>query len=198
MFKIKHVFRLCATLFGLVLLQGCASVSMQPATLATSVPEDKSLVTFVRPSVFAGDGVGVDIWDGDHYIGGLNAGTLVQYMTTPGEHLFLGNTENWSYTHAVLEPGKQYFIKANIFPGVLFGRVALGVPKNDDKRIQTWLTYDPKMSNPADIKAVEDKKHAEVETVIQNYKDGKYTGASNIGPEQGFKNEELHQPGHAG
>ena len=191
MHKIKHVIRLCVAILGLAMLQGCASVSMQPATLVTTVPADKALVTFVRPSVFAGDGVGVDIWDGDHYIGGLNAGTLVQYMTTPGHHLFLGNTENWSYTEANLEPGKQYFIKANLFPGILYGRVALGVPKNDDKRFATWLKYDPKTPNAADLKAVEEKKHAEVETVIKNFDEGKYTGASHIGPQEGFKNGEL-------
>lgn len=184
--KIKNLIRLCVAVFGLALLQGCASVSMQPTTLITTVPADKSLVTFVRPSVFAGDGVGVDIWDGEHYLGGLNAGTLVQYLTTPGEHLFLANTENWSYAKADLQPGKKYYIKANIFPGIMYGRVALGVPKNDDKRIATWLTLDPKMSVPADIKPVEDRKHDEVKAIIQNFNDGKVTVYGKIGPDEGL------------
>ena len=186
MLKMKNVIRLCAATLFVAMLQGCASVNMQPATVVTTVPADKALVTFVRPSVFAGDGVGVDIWDGDHYLGGLTAGTIVQYMTSPGEHLFLANTENWSYTSANLQAGKKYYIKANIFPGVLYGRVALGVPKNDDKRIPVWLKLDPKASVETDLKPVEEKKHAEVETVIQNFKDGKVTAYSKIGPEEGL------------
>jgi len=187
MHKIKNAIRLAGAALFVAVLQGCASVTMQPASLVTVVPADKALVTFVRPSVFAGDGVGVDLWDSDHYLGALTAGTLVQYAMAPGEHLFLANTENWSYVSANLQAGKKYYIKANIFPGVLYARVALGVPKNDDKRIPVWLKLDPKASVPADIKPVEEKKRAEVEVIIQNFKGGKVTAYAKIGPEEGLE-----------
>jgi hypothetical protein len=183
--NMRNIVRMCVALLCAVVLQGCSSVNMQPTHLVDAVPADKALVTFVRPSIL-GAAIGVDIWDGDHFLGALGSGTLVQVLATPGEHLFLANAENWSYTSANLQGGKKYYIKANMFPGVLYGRVALGVPNKDDKRIPDWLTLDPKVVVPADVAAVEERKRAEVTATLQNFKDGKVTVYSKIGPDDGW------------
>ncbi len=78
--------------------------------------------------------------DGDSFIGTLSAGTLVQYRVAPGPHVFMANSENWSYVKADLQPGKHYFIKANMFPGFATARSALTPVPNTDERIKTWPT----------------------------------------------------------
>jgi hypothetical protein len=34
----------------------------------------------------------------------------------------MANSENWSYVNADLQPGKHYYIKANMFPGFMMAR----------------------------------------------------------------------------
>ncbi len=127
----------------IALLGGCASMKMQKVPLVSTPRTNTALVTFVRPSIFFGDGVGVDIWDGERVIGVLGAGKLVQYEAESGKHLFLASAENWSYTTADLLPGRRYFIKANIFPGVLFGRVALSKCRSKDRSTDPRVAIQP-------------------------------------------------------
>src|SRR5687767_6715547 len=107
---------LCATL---LLLVGCAAAPMRPAQFKATAEPAQATVTFVRESVWMGDGIHLYLWDGDTFIGTLSAGTLVQYRVAPGPHVFMANSENWSYVKADLQPGKSYFIKANMFPGFM-------------------------------------------------------------------------------
>lgn len=125
---------------GMALLAGCAAAPMRDATYQRDVDASHALVTFVRQSVWMGDGINVYLWDGDTFIGTLGAGTLVQYKAAPGPHIFMGNSENWSYVKADLKPGKHYVIKANMFPGVMTMRSALTPVENTDERIATWPT----------------------------------------------------------
>jgi hypothetical protein len=62
------------------------------------------VVTFVRESVWMGDGIHFYLWDGETFIGTLSAGTLVQYRVAPGPHVLMANSENWSYVKADLQP----------------------------------------------------------------------------------------------
>src|SRR4051794_7930180 len=124
----KIIFLVVMTLS---LLSGCASVQMQPSTLVKAPKEKMALVNFVRPAVFMGDGLSIDIWDGQNYLGALAAGSMIQHEVEPGKRLFMASAENWSYASADLQAGKEYFIKVNIFPGVMTGRVALGTVKPD-------------------------------------------------------------------
>ena len=66
-----------------------------------------AVVTFMRPSSFGG-AIQFGIWDGENFVGILSAGSSIQYLAEPGEHLFLGRAENWSYVSAKLVGVKNY------------------------------------------------------------------------------------------
>lgn len=140
--RMQKVKRL--VLLGLVVLtlSGCASSVMQ--TVAQVPPEslsNKALVTFMRPSYFGG-AIQFGIWDSEKFVGVLSAGSYVQYLTEPGEHVFLARAENWSYVKADLQGGKRYYILGKVFPGVWKARVALDPVNNGDKEaanVDKWL-----------------------------------------------------------
>jgi hypothetical protein len=168
------------------LLCSCASVSMQKVPLISAPQANTALVTFVRTSVFFGDGVSMDIWDGERFVGSLGAGTMIQYETEPGGHLFLANAENWSYTSANLLPGKRYFIRANIFPGVGSARVALAAVPKTDPRIEEWQSkLAPMRALPADKQAVESRKQNEIRAAVAAFKAGQVTFGQ-LRPEDGL------------
>ena len=169
----------------LAILSGCASVQMQPTALVKSPKEKMALVNFVRPAVFFGDGISIDVWDGQNYIGSLAAGSLIQYEVEPGKRLFLANAENWSYTSADLQVGKEYFIKANIFPGVMTGRVALGTVKPDDPRVTELMSLKPTVASEKDRKEFSDKKRAELKEAVANFESGKVSSFSRVSPGDG-------------
>ncbi|MBU0729363.1 MAG: hypothetical protein KKE17_11695 [Proteobacteria bacterium] len=131
-------------LFGLimVMLSGC-SISMMMRTDTILEPDSAhAIVTFVRPSAFGG-AIKLSLWDREKFIGILAARAQVQYLTEPGEHLFIAQDENWSYVKANLEAGKHYFIIGKVLPGVGKALVELDpVNKEDDyqKKTQQWLT----------------------------------------------------------
>lgn len=123
-------------------LSGCASSVMHKVgSVALDNGSDKALVTFMRPSYFGG-AIQFGIWDSEKFVGVLSAGSYVQYLATPGEHVFLARAENWSYVKAELEGGKQYFILGKVFPGIWKARVALDpVNKGDEDaaKVDGWL-----------------------------------------------------------
>ena len=132
--------RRVAIILALAILAGCAAAPMRDTQFQSNTDASHALVTFVRESVWMGDGIHLYLWDGDTFIGTLSAGTLVQYKAAPGPHIFMANSENWSYVKADLKPGKHYVIKANMFPGVMTMRSALTPVENTDVRITTWPT----------------------------------------------------------
>ncbi|MBB3167896.1 hypothetical protein [Simiduia aestuariiviva] len=125
----------------LLLTLGCSSNAvMKPSKFQAEPSKDKALVNFVRPSVFMGDGVPHEIWDGETYIGTLNPGNLIQIECEPGEHLFLLDPKNapWTNLEMTLMPNQVYYIKSNQVP---FVGVRMGVAKPNDQRIPTWNSY---------------------------------------------------------
>jgi hypothetical protein len=165
-----------------VISTGCASIKMVPKNTTRAAPTDQALVTFVRQSIYMGDGIPVDLWDGEHYIGVLKPGTAVQYLASPGEHLFLAHAENWSYANGSLVAGKRYYVKANIFPGFGTARVALGVAFTTDERIDEWHKRYKGMAAPEAARAAfetEGLPHAQA--AIKTFKDGKVTTFAEIG-----------------
>ncbi len=127
-------------LFATFILAGCISVPMQEARFTPTAEPQQALVTFVRESVYLGDAVPLNLWDGDTFIGALTAGSLVQYQAAPGQHVFMASSENWAYVKSDLKPGKHYVIKANIFPGFMMARAALVPVESTDKRLGEWPT----------------------------------------------------------
>jgi hypothetical protein len=158
-----------------VLSTGCASIRMVDTESTMVVPPDKALVTFVRQSVWMGDGIPVHLWDGEHYIGVLGPSEIVQYVAAPGEHLFLGNAENWTYASGRLEAGRRYYVKANVFMGFATARVAFGIAENSDDRVPKWHEEYGAMAAPEkdrakfEAKALED---GDVQEAIQLFKSG--------------------------
>jgi hypothetical protein len=140
----KQKISLKALLFaaGILLMSGCAS-SLMTKVPPMDAPDDRhAVVTFVRPSFFGG-AIQFGIWDSEKFVGILSAGSYVQYLAEPGEHLFLARAENWSYVKADLQGGKKYFILGKVFPGVWKARVAFDPITKDDgttrAQIDEWI-----------------------------------------------------------
>lgn len=167
-------------------LSGCVSIPMQPTQLVKAPGEAKALVTFVRPAVFFGDGMPIDIWDGPNYVGSLGAGSLIQHPVDPGKRLFMANAENWSYAAADLQAGKHYIIKANLFPGVITGRVALGTVTQQDPRLSELMGLKPMVAPEKDRKEASDKKGGEARRAIANFESGKVSSFATVLPGDGF------------
>ena len=157
-------------------VSGCSSVQMHKTQLLEPPTEEEVVVTFIRPAVFFGDGITVEVWDEKTFIGSLKPGTLIQYKTTSGKHVFIGTAENRAYAVGELQSGKQYYLKANIFPGVLTARTALGIVEPGDKRLDTWLKkLQPVIAFEEDRKAVEVKEADSINKAVDEYNAGNVT-----------------------
>ena len=158
---------------ALLAMPGCASIKMVNTTPTDIAPAGKALVTFVRQSVYVCDGSSVDIWDGEHYVGALEPGEILQYEVAPGDHLFLANSRfNWSYARGSLVEGKRYYLKTNMFPGVSTCHAALAAADRSDPRIAQWQTYAAKAAPEAARAAFEANTLPDVEEAIELFKSG--------------------------
>ena len=125
MYKLKIYFKSVILVTGIFLLSGCGASSLMMKVPPLGAPDNQhAMVTFLRPAVFFGDAIRFGVWDSENFVGILARGSYVQYITKPGEHLFLARAENWSYVKADLEAGKHYFIFTRVFPGGWKARVA--------------------------------------------------------------------------
>lgn len=153
-------------------LGGCSSLAeMKVVNKIESVSSGESLVSFVRPHIFLGDGVDFEVWDGNKFIGTIEAGSMIQYVASPGEHNFMIDPTQggaWAHKNIYLEPGKRYYLKPNTIPFVGF---RLGVASPTDKRIDKWnkgLT--PLAIDKIKSKAVPQKNIIEAEANLQQFK----------------------------
>lgn len=164
----------------LLLAGGCAALKMEDTKVVETVPADKVVVTFVRPSIVLGDAYSVYLWDGDHFIGALSAGTMIQYETTPGEHLFLGRSENWTYATGNLEAGRRYLIKANMFPGFAMRAAFASMPATDERLPGWYRDYRPKVAPERERRRYEAGRLQDTEVAIQNFRGGAVTSFAQI------------------
>lgn len=138
----RHVFRFKSVwilLAGLLVLSGCASSIMTKTDMMGQPDPNHAVVTFLRPTI-VGCEYQFGIWDGENFVGELSASSYIQHLCEPGEHIFLGRCNNWSYVKADLQGGKNYYIIANFAFGV---RVYFDpITKNDEARarIDKWMT----------------------------------------------------------
>jgi hypothetical protein len=166
-----------SALLGFIVLAGCASSMMQPVVRQRSPESSLALVTFLRPSYFGG-AIQFGVWDGDQFIGILEQGSYVQVLLPPGEHVFLARAENWSYVHADLEAGRQYFILAKVFPGIWKARVAYdpirrGDPQTDSE-IAQWLSeLKPIGVIDAKVDAYTSPRLEQVRQAVADFRSGK-------------------------
>ena len=167
---------LAAIAVCVLLLSGCAS-SIMVNVVPVAPNQTHALVTFVRPSKF-GFAIQFGIWDSDKFVGVLSAGSCVQYLAEPGEHLFLGRAENWSYVKAELEAGKSYYIIGTVFPGIWKARIAFNpVIKGDSttqEEVERWKRdLKPTAIMPDKIAEYEAPRIAQVRQAVEDYKAGK-------------------------
>lgn len=161
---------------ALLLMTGCASSVMTPAKPLAVESTGKALVTFVRPSYFGG-AIQFGLWDSGRFVGVLSAGSSVEYLAEPGEHLFLACAENWSYVKADLESGKKYYVGGRVFPGVWKARVALDpVVKGDgttDAEIEKWAKdLTPMSVLPEKYEEYAAPRVLEVKAAVEEFENG--------------------------
>jgi len=177
----KNLFAIMVlTLTTAVLLTGCVGSKYMRETNTLQQPgEGYALVTFVRPVSF-GFGVECMVWDGEQFAGMLNAHKVLEYQASPGEHLFLAHTGNWSYLKATLEAGKHYYVVAKIFPGKAVG-FKVGVALNPvvkggevtDEQINEWVSNGtPSEMIPEECAALQAKQLPRVREAIDNFHAG--------------------------
>lgn len=94
----------------------------------------KSMVYFTRTSS-VGMLINFSFYDGEELIGKLKPGKFIAYECTPGNHVFIGKSENTDYVEANLEEGKIYVIDSEAQMGAFKARVKL-VPldKTNEKK----------------------------------------------------------------
>jgi len=157
--------------FALFNLTACTIgglAKMKPTSHIDEIPKNLAVVNFVRPPVFRGDMVAYDIWDGEVFIGTLVAGTMIQYITDPGDHVFLVDQQHagWGYTELKVNTGEIYYLKPNNNP--FGGGPNLGIAKSDDPRIQEWKnTLSPVMVQEIKDGNIDERKKLEVHKIIQ-------------------------------
>jgi hypothetical protein len=112
----------------LLMVCGCAGSSkyMIEAAHPTSMPAEKAVVYFLRPSGM-GFGVNFQIWDRDKLIGVSQAKSCFRYLADPGKHLFLGIAENKVAVAADVQSGKTYHI-------IISPRIG---------RSEAWMVFEP-------------------------------------------------------
>lgn len=166
----------------LMLAGGCAAIPMNDTEAVASVPADKALVTFIRPVIMIGEAIPVYLWDGERFIGVLGSGTMVQYEASPGEHLFLGHSENWTYANGSLQAGKRYLVKTNMFPGFTMRAAFASMPATDSRLPRWYQDYEPKVA-PDDRRAeYEAKNLPDTRAAIQDFRDGAVKSFAQILP----------------
>jgi len=164
----------------LLVFTGCASTMMVKTSVITAPPQDKAIVTFVRPTMFGG-AIQFGIWDSDKFVGILSAKSYVQYAAQPGEHVFLARSENWSYVKATLEAGKEYYVIGKVFPGVWKARVALVPVRKADlakpgesEKVATWLqVLTPTAPMESKVEDYAGPRLTQVRESIEEFKKGK-------------------------
>jgi len=164
------------------LTSGCSSV-MQKTTIVDQVDSNTAMVSFVRPSIFVGDGLDYDLWDGNKFVGVLGAGTIVQYKTTPGAHVFMSQGRYWAYVKADLAGGKQYFIKLSVLP---FGGLVLSaIEAQKNPKVKDWYAYQPKELVAGKEESYAAGKKAGAEKALKEFYDGRADGYD-LKPEYGI------------
>ena len=167
---------------------GCSTPMRKTTPRRDPVGRDAALVNFVRPRIFFGDGQSFDLWDGEKFIGVISAGSMIQYRTQPGNHVFMlrpiSGSEDWSYVKANLAGGKQYFVKVNVrFSGS--GWFGVANAKEDD-RTEIWLTkLQPMETVPEELDSYLLKRVGEAKEALRNFFDGRATYVE-LHPEDGM------------
>ncbi|GAA4363960.1 hypothetical protein [Kangiella marina] len=167
---LKSLRTICLIVISLN-LTACAGLgNMKEVEFQTTAKPDKSTVNIVRRAVFMGDGVKVEVWDRDKFIGTLSAGDLLQYEAAPGIHTFMVYAQgSWGVAKGKLEPGKTYYLKFNMPWG---GGIHLGVAKSTDPRIPEWNTMTTVTIDKSSQKDIPEEYILEARDILQEVENG--------------------------
>ena len=129
-----------ASIFSIISMSGCSSLGVMKKTKYVEKPADKmGLINIVRPSIFLGDGVRFEAWDGNKFIGTLSSGTMLQYSASPGSHCIMvdpAQAGKWATIKVDVKANTTYFIKPNTIP---FVGLNLGMAEEADARKAEWV-----------------------------------------------------------
>ncbi|MCD9459238.1 hypothetical protein [Marinibactrum halimedae] len=143
---------------------------MKVVEFQTQSKPDMATVNIVRRAVFYGDGVKVEAWDGEKFIGTLGPGELLQYQAEPGMHTFLASMKHsWAVAQGELEAGKTYYLKFNMSG---WSAVNLGVAKPTDPRIPEWNRMTTIIIDESDPKPVAQKYISRAQRILKKVEDG--------------------------
>ena len=175
--KILHWIMAVLIMIGISIFSGCASSIMTQVPPVEGPYTQHAVVTFLRPSMFGG-AIQFGLWDGENFVGILSAKKYIQYLAEPGEHVFLGRAENWSYVKADLEGGKNYYILGRVFPGVWKARVAFDPITKDDgttnEQIEKWMkSLTPTGVLPEKRESYMTPRMKQIKQAIDNFHSGK-------------------------
>ena len=164
----------------LFLLSSCGGRLMTRVATIEQPDNGMALVTILRPSRFGG-AIDFGLWDGDKFLGILNARSYIQYQTTPGHHMIMARAENWSGVNAELQAGRHYYIVARVMPGIWKARAALD-PINraqyDEGKIDKWVKgLTPIAVIPEKAEAYAAPRLAQVRQAAENFENGRGTAA---------------------
>ena len=190
-------------LFGLftVVLTGCASQIMVPASPIETPDNDKALVTFLMlSSMLTNTGsygqsitpIEYDIWDGEKFIGALSKDTYIQYEAEQGEHLFIARGGNWSFVKANIQTGKNYYLYLNVYPR-LFGPWGVYLQPVKEKDKELLSEFPSKLNNLTSMSIIKEKyegymkeRITEVRNEIEIFKSNSEYGHSILEPRDGL------------
>lgn len=99
-------------LFATMGIPGCGGSVMVNANTAAAVTPEQSLIVFTRAPRLMNKEPS-RLWDGDQFIGELKGNQKLEYVTTPGKHLFVSTTRSGksAFLDAELGAGKKYVVK---------------------------------------------------------------------------------------
>lgn len=139
---LRHLAPLWMLLFALTARAAPAYMTVVRDEIATTPPEGKAFVTFLRPSV-VGKALPWDVWTDDlRFLGRMVGASRIRAVVEPGEHLFIASSENQEPLQATLVAGKHYFVLVEPTMGALIAQVRLvGLGPTDDRwsKVDRWL-----------------------------------------------------------
>jgi uncharacterized protein DUF2846 len=117
----------------LAALTGCAASG--PPFQAVSPPPEQAVIYVFRPSAsYVGSGIGLDILCDGQKVGTLLETGYVYTVVPAGRHTITCQTESLAQVPFQAEPGKSYYIQADVEIGIIEGRPKLTmVPEETGK-----------------------------------------------------------------
>ncbi len=149
-------------------LMGCASKFMQPAgaPLPIAPRNETATVVFVRPSSYAAAIHPTIIDERGRFLGEAEPSSHFVATVAPGEHLFFVWAENTGPIHAVVLPGRVYFVEVAMKPGAWQARAHLLAIAPDTEqwpKLRDWLAETrPTIADLAAGQAYLDGRHDDV------------------------------------